>query len=131
MQSTPQAAQRPVSVLTSGRSRTPVRSTGGDVLRVISDPCTPVFLTVHADGRRRYSYWQPFDPGTGRGSCYAALPTDECDALHSTGRITFGEAVVDPTRTTHRVRLARTPAVPTRAAAALPARTAPHRVRAA
>ncbi|WP_405623218.1 hypothetical protein [Streptomyces sp. NBC_00076] len=131
MQSTPQPAQRPVSVLTSGRSRTPVSSTGGDVLRVISDPCTPVFLTVHADGRRRYSYWQPFDPDTGRGSCYAALPTKECDALHSTGRITFGEAVVDPTRTTHRVRPARTPAVPARPAAALPARSMRQRVRAA
>ncbi|MEV2216081.1 hypothetical protein AB0H86_32465 [Streptomyces sp. NPDC050997] len=128
MQSTPQPAQRPVSTLALGRSRIPVSSTGGDVLRVISDPCTPVFLTVHADGRRRYSYWQPFDPDTGRGSCYAALPTNECDALHSTGRITFGEAVVDPTKATHRVRPVRTPAVPARAAAALPARTAPARM---
>jgi hypothetical protein len=73
-----------------------------------------VFLTVHADGRRRYSYWQPFDAATGKGSCYVALPTAECDALHAAGRITLGEPLVDPSKTTYRVRPARTPAVTVR-----------------
>jgi hypothetical protein len=98
------------------RSSAQVSPAAVDVLRVISDPGTPVFLTVHADGRRRYSYWQPFDPATGRGSCYAALPTADCDALHSAGRITLGEPVVDPARTTYRVRPVRTPVVPVRSA---------------
>ncbi|MFJ4206058.1 hypothetical protein ACIP2Y_41390 [Streptomyces sviceus] len=108
------------------RSSTPLGSTAVDVLRVMSDPRTPVFLTVHADGRRRYSYWQPFDPGTGRGSCYVALPTAECDALHLATRISLGEPVVDPARTTYRVRPARTPAAPVR-----PVRTVPERARVA
>ncbi|WP_063753209.1 hypothetical protein [Streptomyces resistomycificus] len=105
-----------------GRSSAPVSTTGHDILRIVSAPCTPVFLTVHADGRRRYSYWQPFDPDTGRGSCYAALPTAECDALHSAGRITLGEAVLDPAKSTYRVRPARTSAAPARTSAP-PART--------
>jgi hypothetical protein len=96
------------------RSATPIGSTAVDVLRVLSDPRTPVFLTVHADGRRRYSYWQPFDPNTGRGSCYVALPTADCDALHAAERISLGEPVVDPARTTYRVRPVRTPAAPLR-----------------
>jgi hypothetical protein len=98
------------------RSSAPVSPAAVDVLRIVSDPSTPVFLTVHADGRRRYSYWQPFDPATGRGSCYVALSTADCDALHSAARITLGEPVVDPARTTCRVRPARTPAVPVRPA---------------
>ncbi|GAB2755626.1 hypothetical protein [Streptomyces bullii] len=99
-----------------GRSAAPLSRTGADLVRIISDPGTPVFLTVQADGRRRYRYWQPLDPGTGRGSCYVALPTAECDALHAAGRITLGEPVVDPARTTYRVRAARTPATAVRAA---------------
>ncbi|MFJ4466211.1 hypothetical protein ACIP2X_01695 [Streptomyces sp. NPDC089424] len=86
------------------------RPAASDTARIISDPGTPVFVTVHADGRRRYGYWRPLDPATGRGSCYVALPTDECDSLYAAGRITLGEPVVDPSRTTYRVRAARTAA---------------------
>ncbi|CAL9353597.1 hypothetical protein SUDANB176_00526 [Streptomyces sp. enrichment culture] len=77
-----------------------------DVLRIVSDPRTPTYVTVYANGRRRYSYWRPIDPATGTGGCYAALPTAECDELHAAGRITLGEPVVDPHRTTYRVRAA-------------------------
>ncbi|MFZ4189881.1 hypothetical protein [Streptomyces pseudogriseolus] len=80
--------------------------TTADVLRIIADPRTPTYVTVFANGRRRYSYWRPIDPATGAGGCYAALPTAECDALHASGRITLGEPVVDPNRTTYRVRTA-------------------------
>jgi hypothetical protein len=111
------------------RSSTPVGATAVDVLRVMSDPRTPVFLTVHADGRRRYSYWQPFDPATGRGSCYVALPTADCDALHFAARISLGEPVVDPTRTTYRVRPVRTPAA--RVPPVRPIRSVPQRARVA
>ncbi|MEU1479891.1 hypothetical protein ACFYZ8_27055 [Streptomyces sp. NPDC001668] len=104
-------------------------STAAEVLRVMSDPRTPVFLTVHADGRRRYSYWQPFDPDTGRGSCYVALPTADCDALYSSARISLGEPVVDPARTTYRVRPVRTPAAPV--PRVRPVRTVPQRARVA
>ena len=107
MRSTPEAVRR-------SRSGAPVSPAGKDILRIISASCTPVYLTAHADGRRRYSYWQPFDPATGRGSSYAALPTAECDALYAAGRITLGDATVDQTRTTYRVRPARTPTVPVR-----------------
>ncbi|MFE1858269.1 hypothetical protein [Streptomyces anandii] len=91
-----------------------------DLLRVIGDPGSAVFLTVRPDGRRRYCYWQPPEPGTGRTGCYVALPTAACDALHSAGRITLGEPLVDPARTTYRVRAVRkgprTPAVSPRLA---------------
>ncbi|MDH6622516.1 hypothetical protein M2271_000303 [Streptomyces sp. LBL] len=97
------------------RSAAPVGPAAAEVLRIVCASGTPVYLTVHADGRRRYSYWRPFDADTGRGSCYVALSTVECDALHSAGRITLGEAVVDPSRTTYRVRPTRTPAEPVRA----------------
>ncbi|MFF4761673.1 hypothetical protein [Streptomyces sp. NPDC001292] len=97
-----------------GRAGAPLSPTGADLLRIVSDPGTLVFLTVHAGGRRRYSYWQPFDPRTGRGSCYVALPTDLCDMLHSSGRITFGEPLVDSTRTTYRVGPADTAVAPRR-----------------
>ena len=80
--------------------------TSADVLRIIADPRTPTYVTVFASGRRRYSYWRPIDPATGAGGCYAALPTAECDALHASGRIMLGEPVVDPNRTTYRVRTA-------------------------
>ncbi|MET9744992.1 MULTISPECIES: hypothetical protein [Streptomyces] len=86
-----------------------------EVLRVVTDARTPVFVTVRADGRRRYSYWRPLDSATGRGGCYVALPTAECDALHAAGRITLGEPLADPDRITYRVSAARTPAVPLRA----------------
>ncbi|GGT05899.1 hypothetical protein [Streptomyces chromofuscus] len=107
--------RRPARLVSRTRSSAPAGRTGADIARIVSDPSTPVFVTVHADGRRRYSYWRPYDPATGQGSCYVALPTDECDRLHAAGRITLGEPVVDATRTTYRVRLARTPAKPWRA----------------
>ncbi|MGW1545041.1 hypothetical protein ACWCPM_33340 [Streptomyces sp. NPDC002309] len=96
------------------RPGSPARRGAPDTARIISDPGTPVFVTVYADGRRRYSYWRPHDPATGQGSCYVALPTGECDSLHAAGRITFGEPVVDPSRTTYRVRATRTAARPLR-----------------
>ncbi|MFF8941701.1 hypothetical protein ACF1A5_05325 [Streptomyces sp. NPDC014864] len=99
-----------------GRSGAPLSPKGADLLRIINDPGTTVFLTVHAGGRRRYSYWKPFDAATGQGSCYVALPTAECDALHSSGRIALGEPVVDPAKTTYRVRPVRTPSASQRAA---------------
>ncbi|MBJ6641689.1 hypothetical protein H4K36_34780 [Streptomyces sp. DHE7-1] len=77
-----------------------------DLLRIIADPGTTVFLTVHEGGRRRYAYWQPFDPSTGRGAGYVALPVDECDALHAAGRIVLGDPLVDPGKVTYRVRSA-------------------------
>ncbi|MBV7694268.1 hypothetical protein [Streptomyces sp. TRM70350] len=104
--------------LTRAVSRTassaPVSPTGKAIARLVSDPSTPVFVTVHANGRRRYGYWRAHDPATGQGSCYVALPTDECDRLHAAGRITLGEPVVDPAKTTYRVRPTRTPAKPLR-----------------
>ncbi|MEV5340117.1 hypothetical protein AB0K93_16775 [Streptomyces sp. NPDC052676] len=98
------------------RSAAPLSAGGAELLRIIADPATPVFLTVHAGGRRRYCYWQPLDDRSGRGSCYVALPTDECDALHRAGRIALGDPVVDPARTIYRVRAADTRAGTTRAA---------------
>ncbi|MFI6208075.1 hypothetical protein ACIBAI_17005 [Streptomyces sp. NPDC051041] len=94
------------------RPAAPLSPSDADLVRIVRDPRTPVFLTVHAGGRRRYSYWQPFDPATGRGSCYVALPTDACDRLHSTGRITLSEPIVDPGKTVYRVQPADTPAEP-------------------
>ncbi|MER6693095.1 hypothetical protein ABT329_29405, partial [Streptomyces minutiscleroticus] len=61
-----------------------------DVLRVIADPRTPVFVTVHAKGRRRYGYWRSYDARTNSTGCYVALPTAVCDRLHSAGRILLG-----------------------------------------
>ncbi|MFI2645358.1 cell envelope biogenesis protein OmpA [Streptomyces sp. NPDC018610] len=90
-----------------GRSAAPP---GADILRIVCDSRHPVFLTVHADGRRRYGYWQPLDPRTGQGGCYVALATAECDLLREKGRITLGDPLVDANRTTYRVRSARTPA---------------------
>ncbi|MER6416911.1 hypothetical protein ABT273_38775 [Streptomyces humidus] len=92
------------------------RRGGTDVLRIVSDPRTPVFVTEHANGRRVYGYWRPLDAEGGRGGCYVALPAAECDELYSAGRITLGEPVTDPAKTTYRVLPART-----RAAAARPA----------
>ncbi|MET8642201.1 hypothetical protein ACWEQ2_15340 [Streptomyces sp. NPDC004096] len=70
-----------------------------DVLRLITNQHEPVFLTVHANGRRRWGRWQ----SDGRP---VALPTEECDALHAAGRIVLGDPVVDRAKTTYRVRAA-------------------------
>ncbi|MFF1442253.1 hypothetical protein [Streptomyces sp. NPDC058295] len=103
---------------------------GADVLRILSDPRTPVFVTEHAGGRRVYGYWRPLDADSGRGGCYVALSATECDELYAAGRITVGEPVTDPTKTTYRVRAARTRPAGARLAAA-PVRTAAARGRAA
>lgn len=86
----------------------PLSHAGADILRIVADTRTPVFVTVREGGGRRYSYWRPLDSATGRGGCYAALPTAECDRLHAAGRITLGEPLADPARTTYRVTAART-----------------------
>lgn len=70
-----------------------------EVLGLIMDQRVPVFLTIHANGRRRYGYWR----SDGRP---VALPTDECDALHAAGRIVLGDPVVDRAKRTYRVRAA-------------------------
>ncbi|MEU7381862.1 MULTISPECIES: hypothetical protein [unclassified Streptomyces] len=114
MQSIPGPAHAVVLRHPHSRAGAPLSPSGAELLRIISDPSMLVFLTVHAGGRRRYSYWQPFEPRTGRGSCYVALPTDLCDMLHSSGRITLGEPLVDSTRTTYRVGPAETPVAPRR-----------------
>ncbi|MET9256440.1 hypothetical protein [Streptomyces sp. NPDC003717] len=93
----------------------PLSTAEAEVLRIVSDTRTPVFVTERAGGRRRYSYWRPVDSATGRGGCYAALPTDVCDRLREAGRITLGEAVTDTARTTRRVSAVRPPAAPLRA----------------
>ncbi|WP_234426566.1 hypothetical protein [Streptomyces niger] len=92
-----------------------------DVLRTIRDSRTPVFVTVRAGGRRRYGYWQPYDSRTNKGGCYVALPTAVCDELYSAGRLTLGEPLEDPTKTTYRVLPTSAPTEPARIAAA-PAR---------
>ncbi|MFI6035133.1 hypothetical protein ACIBBD_13395 [Streptomyces sp. NPDC051315] len=99
------------------RPSVPRSAPEADVMRIVSDSRTAVFVMQYADGRRRYSYWRPVDSETGRGGCYVALPTDVCEQLRVTGRITLGEPVTDPSKTTFRVRPARTPA-----ASAWPAR---------
>ncbi|MFG3169083.1 hypothetical protein [Streptomyces sp. NPDC048200] len=86
------------------RTRTPLSAGGAEVLRLITERRFAVRLTVHANGRRRYGYWMPLDPRTGRGGCYVALPTGECDALHAAGRIVLGDALVDPAKTTYQVQ---------------------------
>ncbi|MFI7504036.1 hypothetical protein ACIBVL_37255 [Streptomyces sp. NPDC049687] len=110
----PPAAPSPV--------RAPLTRAEADVLRIICDARHPVYVTVHANGRRRYSYWRPLDSATGRGGCYVALPTAECDGLKAAGRISLGEPVTDPTRTTYRVRPVRVPPAPARVPAAPPLR---------
>ncbi|WP_318215932.1 hypothetical protein [Streptomyces sp. SCL15-6] len=93
----------------------PLSPAESEILRIVSDTRTPVFVTVRGGGRRRYSYWRPLDSATGKGGCYVALPTAECDALHAAGRITLGDPLTDPARTTYRVRTVHTPAAPLRA----------------
>lgn len=100
----------------------PFEADGAGVLRVIADPRTPVFVTVHAGGRRRYGYWQPYDSRTKRGGCYVALPTAVCEELYAQGRIALDGPLVDAGKTTYRVRPAGTPAPPSRVPAA-PVRT--------
>ncbi|MEV7862687.1 hypothetical protein AB0O86_28655 [Streptomyces hirsutus] len=102
---------------------------GTDVLRIISDPRTPTFVTVYANGRRRYSYWRPLDSTTGQGGCYAALPTGDCDALHEAGKIELGNPVVDANRTTYRVSASSTRATPPARALAAPLRPVRERAR--
>ncbi|MEW2162838.1 hypothetical protein AB0912_07530 [Streptomyces sp. NPDC007084] len=92
------------------RTNTPLSAGGAEVLRLITQRRFAVRLTVHANGRRRYGYWMPLDPATGRGGCYVALPTGECDALHAAGRIELGDPLVDPAKTTYQVRAAGRPA---------------------
>ncbi|MFD6286137.1 hypothetical protein [Streptomyces sp. NPDC060205] len=87
------------------RTPAPLGAGGSEVLRLITVQRVPVCLTVHANGRRRYGYWQA---ATG---CYVALPTDECDALHEAGRLVLGDPVIDPSKTTYPVRPAARPAV--------------------
>ncbi|GGU14790.1 hypothetical protein [Streptomyces daghestanicus] len=84
-----------------------------EVLRVMSDPRTPVFATEYMGGRRRYGYWRPMEAGGPQGGCYVALPTAVCEELHAAGRITLGDPIVDPAKTTYRVA-----PVPPRSAAA-------------
>lgn len=85
----------------------PVGTSAADVLRHVSDSRTPVFVTAHPGGRLRYGYWRSIDSATGRGGCYVALPTDVCEELRSAGRITLGEPVTDPAKTTYRVSASR------------------------
>jgi hypothetical protein len=100
-------AGRPVTLLRPlPRTHTPLGAEGAEVLRLITQRRFPVRLTVHANGRRRYGYWLPLDSATGRGGCYVALPTGECDALHAAGRIVLGDPLVDPAKTTYSVRAA-------------------------
>ncbi|MGW6010172.1 hypothetical protein [Streptomyces sp. NPDC055210] len=82
----------------------PLGAGGSEVLRLITVQRVPVCLTVHANGRRRYGYWQAATAGSGFGGCYVALPTEECDALHAAGRLVLGDPVVDPSKTTYPVR---------------------------
>ncbi len=107
----------------------PVGTAGTDVLRIISDPRTPTFVTVYANGRRRYSYWRPLDSTTGQGGCYAALPTGDCDALHEAGKIELGNPVVDTNRTTYRVSASSTRVTPAARALAAPLRPVRERTR--
>ncbi|WP_327312095.1 hypothetical protein [Streptomyces sp. NBC_01235] len=128
----PHADRPPVldTRLDTRRPVIPLSRAGADVLRIVSDPRTPVFVTEHASGRRVYGYWRPLDADGGRGGCYVALSTAECDELYAAGRITLGEPVRDPAKTTYRARPARTPAPAARPTVA-PVRTAGARRRAA
>ncbi|MCX4238237.1 hypothetical protein [Streptomyces ortus] len=82
----------------------PLGASGSEVLRLITVQRVPVCLTVHANGRRRYGYWQAATAGSGYAGCYVALPTEECDALHAAGRLVLGDPVIDPSKTTYPVR---------------------------
>ncbi|MEU4875976.1 MULTISPECIES: hypothetical protein [Streptomyces] len=123
----PREAPRPARRATPPRPAAAPRRAGSDVLRVLSDPRTPVFVTEHAGGRRVYGYWRPLDAEGGRGGCYVALSAAECDELYAAGRITLGEPVTDPAKTTYRVLLARTKAAAARPAPAPVAPAGPRR----
>ncbi|MEV0692444.1 hypothetical protein [Streptomyces sp. NPDC050388] len=104
MQDRPRAGRVTTGLRAAPASSFVPEGTGGaDALRIIADPRTPTFVTVYANGRRRYSYWRPLDSTTGQGGCYAALPTSDCDELHAAGKIELGDPVEDPNRTTYRV----------------------------
>jgi hypothetical protein len=120
-------AGRPVTVLRPlprTHTHTPLSAEGAEVLRLITQRRFPVRLTVHANGRRRYGYWLPLDSATGRGGCYVALPTGECDALHAAGRIVLGDPLVDPSKTTYAIQAAARTAVTTASSASRDALTA-------
>ncbi|CCK25079.1 hypothetical protein BN159_0700 [Streptomyces davaonensis JCM 4913] len=85
------------------RAMAPLAAPAADVLRIVSDPRTPVFVTAMAGGRLRYGYWRAAGSGGGVGGCHVALPTDVCEELRSAGRITLGAPVSDPGKTTYRV----------------------------
>ncbi|MEU9735101.1 hypothetical protein [Streptomyces sp. NPDC048002] len=99
----------PDTTRSSGLPGRPRRRTGpvtgpvADVLHVVSDPRTPVFVTAYTGGRLRYGYWRQADPAAGTGGCYVALPTDVCEELRAAGRIVLGTPVTDPGKTTYRV----------------------------
>ncbi|MEU6117370.1 hypothetical protein ABZ840_22855 [Streptomyces sp. NPDC047117] len=120
----PSRPQRPARAVSRPSSRPAPRSRAAgpsgaataDVLRTIADSRTPVFVTVRAGGRRRYGYWQPYDSRTNKGGCYVALPTAVCDELYSAGRLSLGEPLEDPTKTTYRVLTTHTPTEPARIA---------------
>ncbi|MFF6999675.1 hypothetical protein ACFY93_32725 [Streptomyces sp. NPDC008313] len=86
------------------RPNAPAGPDSAEVLRLITEQRFPVFLTVHANGRRRYSYWQAGASQARPGGCFVALPTDECDALHAAGRIALGDPVEDRAKTTYPIR---------------------------
>ncbi|MGV9558284.1 hypothetical protein [Streptomyces sp. NPDC003401] len=109
----------PLTAIRPHSADTPRTPATTDILRIVSDARTPVFVTVHANGRRRYSYWRPLDSATGRGGCYVALPTAECDELQAAGRIVLGDPLTDPTKTTYRVRPQRASQAPARIPSAL------------
>ncbi|MFJ2829487.1 hypothetical protein ACIPC1_18315 [Streptomyces sp. NPDC087263] len=88
------------------RTGAPLSPGSAEVLRLVMEQRGPVFLTVHANGRRRYGYWQSVGSQAARGGCHVALPTDECDALHAAGLLVLGDPVVDPAKTTYPVGVA-------------------------
>ncbi|MFC9843670.1 hypothetical protein ACFWFF_15260 [Streptomyces sp. NPDC060223] len=107
------------------RTRDPLSPASAEVLRLVMEQRGPVFLTVHANGRRRYGYWQSVGSAAARGGCHVALPTAECDALHAAGLFVLGDPVVDPAKTTYPVRVAvrdasSVPAAPRQAVTATP-----------
>src|ERR1051325_10588885 len=81
-----------------------------DVLRIVSDPRTPVFVTEYAGGRRVYGYWRPLDADGGGGGCCVPLSPSGSAALPGAGRITLGAPVMAPTKPPSGPRPARTPA---------------------
>ncbi|MBC2907454.1 hypothetical protein [Streptomyces cupreus] len=87
---------------------TPLAAPAADVMRIVSDSRTPVFVTALAGGRLRYGYWRPAGSAGGSGGCHVALPTDVCEELRAAGHITLGAPVTDPGKTTYQVSPSRT-----------------------